>query len=140
MPTMDIIAIPPPTCCVEEAVSPRSGLHAAVLACWYMIQSLGMNPAALLALGQPTSMHQWRRLCCNELHHSMHPCCGCSCCCCCWCVMQDALQAGHPFATSTNGVLLTPGPLPVRFVRLVSPDDMPPDWWAVLGEPPAASS
>jgi hypothetical protein len=51
---------------------------------------------------------------------------------------QDALEAGHQFATSSNGVLLTPGPLPVRFVRLVQTADMPPDWGEVLG-PSAAS-
>eukprot|EP00955_Chlamydomonas_euryale_P042932 352454-Chlamydomonas_euryale.AAC.12 len=42
--------------------------------------------------------------------------------------LSAALSAGHEFGLSTNGVLLTEGPLPVIFMSLVREDELPPEW------------
>jgi RNA:NAD 2'-phosphotransferase (TPT1/KptA family) len=44
--------------------------------------------------------------------------------------LQDALNAGHTFVLSTNGVLLCEGPLPMQYVQRVSYDDLQTLWRA----------
>lgn len=39
-----------------------------------------------------------------------------------------AIEAGHQFFTAANGVLLCPGPLPVRFVQRVERGTLPEGW------------
>lgn len=42
--------------------------------------------------------------------------------------LSACLQAGHQFFTAANGVLLCPGPLPVRFVQRVERGTLPEGW------------
>ncbi|CAG9466167.1 unnamed protein product [Pedinophyceae sp. YPF-701] len=42
--------------------------------------------------------------------------------------VRGAMDAGHEFFVSTNGVLLTPGPLPLAFVQRVERSDLPDAW------------
>jgi RNA:NAD 2'-phosphotransferase (TPT1/KptA family) len=43
-------------------------------------------------------------------------------------LLQDAIDAGHSFFMSSNGVLLCEGPLPVQFVEQLQQQDLEQLW------------
>lgn len=55
--------------------------------------------------------------------------CACVCACVSMCP-QAAMQDGYSFFLSSNGVLLTEGPLSVRYVERVTRQQLPEEWHA----------